>query len=176
MALTGPILLLTRCTPLSTPAARPPPRQVIKVGTSSLIREDRESLNLSSLAGIVEVRRRAAGVALRCVAPSHARQGPSLNPAPLPFVPPQVVRDLRVAGFNVIIVSSGAVGVGCQRLGLRKRPDNIGQKQALAAVGQVCTQCNTCCFARLLPCCALADCLLWCRLCAHARVLPGTWW
>lgn len=28
---------------------------VIKVGTSSLIREERESLNLSSLAGIVEV-------------------------------------------------------------------------------------------------------------------------
>lgn len=32
---------------------------------------------------------------------------------------------------------SGAVGVGCQRLRLCTRPDNLAQKQALAAVGQV---------------------------------------
>ena len=37
----------------------------------------------------------------------------------------------------MIIVSSGAVGVGCQRLGLRERPSALAQKQALAAVGQV---------------------------------------
>jgi len=37
----------------------------------------------------------------------------------------------------VIIVSSGAIGVGCQRLGLDARPTKIAQKQALAAVGQV---------------------------------------
>jgi hypothetical protein len=37
----------------------------------------------------------------------------------------------------VIIVSSGAVGVGCQRLGLTQRPNTIAKKQALAAVGQV---------------------------------------
>lgn len=34
-------------------------------------------------------------------------------------------------------VGSGAVGVGCQRLRLCTRPDNLAQKQALAAVGQV---------------------------------------
>ncbi|GAB4816496.1 hypothetical protein N2152v2_003542 [Parachlorella kessleri] len=39
-------------------------------------------------------------------------------------------------GLNVIIVSSGAVGVGCQRLGLAVRPSGLAQKQALAAVGQ----------------------------------------
>lgn len=38
--------------------------------------------------------------------------------------------------MNVIIVSSGAVGVGCQRLGLEVRPSLLAQKQALAAVGQ----------------------------------------
>ena len=32
---------------------------------------------------------------------------------------------------------SGAVGVGCQRLHLTTRPDNLAQRQALAAVGQV---------------------------------------
>ena len=35
--------------------------QVIKVGTSSLIRADRNALNLSSLAGIVETARGALG-------------------------------------------------------------------------------------------------------------------
>lgn len=40
-------------------------------------------------------------------------------------------------GHNVVIVTSGAVGVGCQRLGLSKRPDGLAAKQALAAVGQI---------------------------------------
>ena len=34
-------------------------------------------------------------------------------------------------------MSSGAVGVGAQRLGLSSRPSKLPQKQALAAVGQV---------------------------------------
>ena len=37
----------------------------------------------------------------------------------------------------MVIVSSGAVGVGAQRLGLHARPSKLPQKQALAAVGQV---------------------------------------
>ena len=37
----------------------------------------------------------------------------------------------------MVIVSSGAVGVGAQRLGLKSRPSKLPQKQALAAVGQV---------------------------------------
>lgn len=42
-----------------------------------------------------------------------------------------------LSGHYVIIVSSGAIGVGCQRLGLSSRPTKIAQKQALAAIGQV---------------------------------------
>jgi glutamate 5-kinase len=49
----------------------------------------------------------------------------------------QVVHDLHAKGHKVVIVSSGAVGVGAQRLGLTTRPKEIAQKQALAAVGQV---------------------------------------
>lgn len=37
----------------------------------------------------------------------------------------------------MVVVSSGAVGVGAQRLGLSSRPSKLSQKQALAAVGQV---------------------------------------
>ena len=36
-----------------------------------------------------------------------------------------------------MLVSSGAVGVGCQRLGLAAKPPRLAQRQALAAVGQV---------------------------------------
>ncbi|NET02767.1 MAG: glutamate 5-kinase [Sphaerospermopsis sp. SIO1G2] len=44
--------------------------------------------------------------------------------------------NLRHQGHNVILVSSGAVGVGCARLGLTERPKTIALKQAVAAVGQ----------------------------------------
>lgn len=43
---------------------------------------------------------------------------------------------LRRAGHRVVLVSSGAVGIGCARLGLRERPKTIIAKQAIAAVGQ----------------------------------------
>ncbi len=44
--------------------------------------------------------------------------------------------QLRHQGYRVILVSSGAVGVGCSRLKLTERPQSIAQKQAVAAVGQ----------------------------------------
>ncbi|MEM6426647.1 MAG: glutamate 5-kinase, partial [Cyanobacteria bacterium P01_D01_bin.128] len=44
--------------------------------------------------------------------------------------------SLTRAGHQVILVSSGAVGVGCARLGLTERPRTIAMKQAVAAVGQ----------------------------------------
>lgn len=39
-------------------------------------------------------------------------------------------------GHRVVLVSSGAVGVGCSRLGLTERPKKMALKQAIAAVGQ----------------------------------------
>ena len=44
--------------------------------------------------------------------------------------------NLRRNNYKVILVSSGAVGVGCARLGLSERPKSISIKQAVAAVGQ----------------------------------------
>ncbi|MEM6403873.1 MAG: glutamate 5-kinase [Cyanobacteria bacterium P01_D01_bin.116] len=44
--------------------------------------------------------------------------------------------NLRRNNYKVILVSSGAVGVGCTRLGLSERPKLISIKQAVAAVGQ----------------------------------------
>ena len=46
------------------------------------------------------------------------------------------VADLRAKGTEIIIVSSGAVGLGMGRLGLAKRPRKLAKKQACAAIGQ----------------------------------------
>ncbi|MEC4811987.1 MAG: glutamate 5-kinase [Scytonema sp. PMC 1069.18] len=48
----------------------------------------------------------------------------------------ETLSQLRQQGYQVILVSSGAVGVGCARLGLTERPRAIALKQAVAAVGQ----------------------------------------
>jgi glutamate 5-kinase len=48
----------------------------------------------------------------------------------------ETLSHLRRQGYRVILVSSGAVGVGCARLGLTERPKAIALKQAIAAVGQ----------------------------------------
>jgi glutamate 5-kinase len=48
----------------------------------------------------------------------------------------EILSHLRQQGHQVILVSSGAVGVGCARLGLTERPKTIAMKQAVAAVGQ----------------------------------------
>jgi glutamate 5-kinase len=73
---------------------------VIKVGTSSLTREDGR-LALSNIAALIET-----------------------------------IVDLRAQGYQIVLVSSGAVGVGASRLGMTERPKTIALKQAAAAVGQ----------------------------------------
>jgi len=46
------------------------------------------------------------------------------------------IAALRADGLEVLVVSSGAVGLGMERLGLRTRPTNVAQIQACAAIGQ----------------------------------------
>ncbi len=48
----------------------------------------------------------------------------------------RIVSDIINAGNEVILVSSGAIGMGVGKLGLRERPSDIAGKQACAAVGQ----------------------------------------
>ncbi|KAF5324505.1 hypothetical protein D9611_004077 [Ephemerocybe angulata] len=48
----------------------------------------------------------------------------------------ETVVKLRSLGHKVVLVSSGAIGVGLQRMGLPSRPKNLSGKQALAAIGQ----------------------------------------
>lgn len=48
----------------------------------------------------------------------------------------KVISDLKNSGLQVILVSSGAIGMGVGKLGLKERPTDIPTKQAAAAVGQ----------------------------------------
>lgn len=48
----------------------------------------------------------------------------------------KVMSDLKNAGHEIILVSSGAIGMGVGKLCLDKKPDDIPTKQAAAAVGQ----------------------------------------
>lgn len=48
----------------------------------------------------------------------------------------KVLSDLKNAGHEVILVSSGAIGMGMGKMNLKERPSDIPGKQAAAAVGQ----------------------------------------
>jgi glutamate 5-kinase len=48
----------------------------------------------------------------------------------------RVLSDLKNAGHEIILVSSGAIGMGVGKLSLGQRPTDIPTKQAAAAVGQ----------------------------------------
>jgi glutamate 5-kinase len=48
----------------------------------------------------------------------------------------ETLAGLRQNGHRLVLVSSGAVGVGCQRLGWSQRPQQLATRQAVAAVGQ----------------------------------------
>ena len=46
------------------------------------------------------------------------------------------IAQLRASGKEIVLVSSGAVACGVQRLGWGRRPKTVHEKQAAAAVGQ----------------------------------------
>lgn len=48
----------------------------------------------------------------------------------------KVISDLKNAGNEIVMVSSGAIGMGLGKIGMKKRPDDIPTKQAAAAIGQ----------------------------------------
>ena len=48
----------------------------------------------------------------------------------------KIVSDLMNSGHEIILVSSGAIGMGVGKLNLKERPRDIAGKQAAAAVGQ----------------------------------------
>src|SRR4051812_19850869 len=47
------------------------------------------------------------------------------------------IAGLGRRGYEVVLVSSGAIAAGMTRLGLRERPKTVPARQAAAAVGQI---------------------------------------
>eukprot|EP00930_Biecheleria_cincta_P047535 TRINITY_DN32971_c0_g1_i1.p1 TRINITY_DN32971_c0_g1~~TRINITY_DN32971_c0_g1_i1.p1 ORF type:complete len:448 (-),score=78.65 TRINITY_DN32971_c0_g1_i1:15-1358(-) len=48
----------------------------------------------------------------------------------------ELIAELREMQYQVVLISSGAVGMGCIKLGLPKKPSCLRTKQAVAAAGQ----------------------------------------
>ncbi len=48
----------------------------------------------------------------------------------------QVLSDIKNSGIDVVLVTSGAITAGVNKLGLKERPKDIKGKQAAASVGQ----------------------------------------
>ena len=48
----------------------------------------------------------------------------------------RVLSDLKNAGMEIVLVTSGAIGVGVGKLGLKERPQDTPGRQAAATVGQ----------------------------------------
>ncbi|HOA82062.1 MAG TPA: glutamate 5-kinase, partial [Defluviitaleaceae bacterium] len=48
----------------------------------------------------------------------------------------RILADLKNEGKEIILVSSGAIGIGSERLGWTQKPKQTEMKQAAAAVGQ----------------------------------------
>lgn len=47
-----------------------------------------------------------------------------------------VLSDIQNMGYEVILVSSGAIAVGSNKLNFKSKPTSMRMKQAAAAVGQ----------------------------------------
>jgi len=90
-------------------------------------------LNASLRANLLpEVRRLVVKVGTRLL----THEGGGLAPAQLERVVEQIVA-LRASDRQVVLVTSGAVGVGMGILGHAAKPKILAQKQACAAVGQI---------------------------------------
>ncbi|SHE94386.1 glutamate 5-kinase [Alkalibacter saccharofermentans] len=48
----------------------------------------------------------------------------------------RIISDLQNSGKEVVLVSSGAIGAGMDRMGFMQKPQELKEKQATAAVGQ----------------------------------------
>ena len=48
----------------------------------------------------------------------------------------KVISDIKNSGYEIALVTSGAIGLGAARLGLKQKPKDTPSKQACAAIGQ----------------------------------------
>ena len=82
-----------------------------------------------------EVLRRARRLVIKVGSQLLTREGGGADTAFMRRIAGQI-GDLLDAGYEITLVSSGSISVGCQALDLARRPKDIGRLQAVAAVGQ----------------------------------------
>lgn len=92
-------------------------RVVVKIGTNTLTRPKGAPLRISGAGG--EGARTAEGIDVEYIHRIAAE-----------------IADLMRAGREIILVTSGAIGMGARELGLAKRPSDLPMRQACAALGQ----------------------------------------
>ena len=48
----------------------------------------------------------------------------------------RTISDLKNQGMEIVLVTSGAIGIGVNKMGLQSRPENLADRQAAASIGQ----------------------------------------
>jgi glutamate 5-kinase len=96
-------------------------RVVVKIGTNTIMRPKDANLRISGRGARAEGRteRRAEGI----------------DAEYLHRVAAEIADQIR-SGREILLVTSGAIGMGARELGLAKRPKDIVTRQACAAIGQ----------------------------------------
>ncbi|MGO8693332.1 MAG: glutamate 5-kinase [Rectinemataceae bacterium] len=94
-------------------------RIVVKIGTNTIMRPKDAALRISGRKGRPEAATQAEGIDVEYLHRVAAE-----------------LADLLRAGKELLLVSSGAIGMGARELGLAKRPKDIVTRQACAAIGQ----------------------------------------
>jgi len=93
------------------------------------------TLNLAAVAAVRESVARSRRLVIKIGTNVVMRDDGRLALSQLYGIAESVAR-LRQQGRDVIMVSSGAVGLGMERIGLPQRPTELSQIQACAAIGQ----------------------------------------
>ncbi|MBQ2307467.1 MAG: glutamate 5-kinase [Clostridia bacterium] len=95
-----------------------------------------DAKNQQEQGGVREALKQAKRIVIKIGTSSLVHAGGKMNLRRIEKLA-RVISELMNQGREIILVSSGAIGVGAEALKLRERPSTVSGRQAAAAVGQV---------------------------------------
>ena len=95
-----------------------------------------DAKNQQEQGGVREALKQAKRIVIKIGTSSLVHAGGKMNLRRIEKLA-RVISELMNQGREIILVSSGAIGVGTEALKLRERPSTVSGRQAAAAVGQV---------------------------------------
>lgn len=113
-------------------AAGGPPTPTAKSSSSSAGRRQPRTSSSGALACEKPLLVLKVGTSTLMVSDGHGQRVQLANVAQIV----ELIAELKRKGYEVVFVSSGAVGMGCIKLGLPQKPTCLRTKQAVAAAGQ----------------------------------------